>query len=111
MSENICPTCGQVVTSRHPVLVSLETNTLAYRGRAVRMSPTMAEIAWVLAQRMPNPVARTHIIERVWGLGEPADALNNVYQHVYDLRRRITPLGLGIKSVRSIGYRMIESNG
>lgn len=75
---------------------------LRYRDRWVSLSPVESLIARVLAERLDAVVSRELLIKRAWPNGAPTR--NALDVHVLRLRRRITPLGLEIRTVRSRGY-------
>lgn len=75
---------------------------LRYRDRWVSLSPVESLIARVLTERLDAVVSREVLIKRAWPDGAPTR--NALDVHVLRLRRRIAPLGLEIRTVRSRGY-------
>jgi two-component system response regulator TctD len=100
-----CPCCGQS-TEGAAVLVSLESNTVAFGSHVIALTATQTEIMVVLAQRGRLPVSREHMIERVYGLDEPDTASRTLDVHLSYLRRRIAGSGLAITNIRGRGYRL-----
>lgn len=108
MSANVCPCCGQGVAAAG-VLVSLERNSLSYRGQTIHMPPNEAEIAFILAERAPLPVSRAIIVERVWGMAEREPTAKNIDVHIHHLRDRLRGIGLGVVTYRERGYALEPS--
>jgi DNA-binding response OmpR family regulator len=80
------------------VFVSLDTNSITVRGVSLRLAPKHAEILHVLAGCMPAPVRRGFITARVWGLCERERTAKNLDVHIFNLRRKLEPLGLTIRA-------------
>lgn len=100
-----CPCCGSTVEGRQ-VTVDLSENVLRFEGKSVLLPNRRAEIAHVLARRMPETVAVDAIISQVWGINEGTSADSNLKSMVWFLRRDLKPLGIEIVSTRNRGYRM-----
>ena len=75
---------------------------LRYRDRWVSLSPVESLLARVLVECLGAVVGRELLLERAWPSGAPTR--NALDVHVLRLRRRISPLGLEIRTVRSRGY-------
>ncbi|MFM7223934.1 MAG: winged helix-turn-helix domain-containing protein [Actinomycetota bacterium] len=75
---------------------------LHFRDRWVSLSPVEQSIATALLDRFGAVVARDELAERAWPSGAPTR--NALDVHVLRLRRRISGLGLEIRTVRSRGY-------
>jgi DNA-binding response OmpR family regulator len=86
--------------------VSLEENLLSYRGESIHLPNRLAELAFVLARRMPETVAHGGIIQRLWGVAELDYADDSVKVAVSQLNAKIRPLGLRILNTWGVGYRM-----
>lgn len=103
--RTICPCCHQEVATQRDVLVSLDDNTLTFRGTIVRLTGRLADVAYALAERMPMAVSRDMLIQRAWG-SEASEAVDiNLSVTVSQLRRRL-PDGLTISCVYGRGYRL-----
>jgi DNA-binding response OmpR family regulator len=72
--------------------------------RSVVLPPVEAALAVALAERMGAVVGRGRLLEAAWPDGEPDRNLLDV--RILRLRRRLAPLGLVIRTVRSRGYLM-----
>ncbi len=101
-----CPCCGQATTPVDAVTVGLQENRLVYRGQSIPLWPRLAELAFVLARRMPETVSYDTIISAMWGEAEGTDASNSVKVAVHELRPKLAPLGLRIVNTKDRGYRL-----
>jgi hypothetical protein len=75
---------------------------LRYRGEWVSLSPVERALARAMVDRFGAVVARDTLARRAWPDGAPTR--NALDVHVLRLRRRILPLGLEVRTVRSRGY-------
>lgn len=79
-----------------------ETGILRYRGEWVSLGPVDTAIAQALIERFGELVSREDLVARAWP--GASDARNNLDVQIMRLRRRLDPLGLRIRTVRSHGY-------
>ena len=77
---------------------------LRHRGEWVSLSPVERALAAALVERFGAVVGRETLARRAWPGGAPTR--NALDVHVLRLRRRIAPLGLELRTVRSRGYLM-----
>ena len=77
---------------------------LHHRDSWVSLSPVEQSLASVMLDRFGAVVTREMLADRAWPTGVPTR--NALDVHVLRLRRRIAPLGLEIRTVRSRGYLM-----
>jgi hypothetical protein len=77
---------------------------LHHRDGWVSLSPVEQSLASALVDRFGAVVTRDMLADRAWPEGVPTR--NALDVHVLRLRRRIAPLGLEIRTVRSRGYLM-----
>ena len=77
---------------------------LRYRGRWVALSPVESSLAITLVDRFGAVVGRDTLARRAWPEGTPTR--NALDVHMLRLRRRIAPLGVEVRTVRSRGYLM-----
>ncbi len=92
-------------SGRHAVRPLLdEDGLLHHRDAWVSLSPVEQELAGVLLDRFGAVVTREMLADRAWPAGVPTR--NALDVHVLRLRRRIAPIGLEIRTVRSRGYLM-----
>ncbi|WP_165491941.1 helix-turn-helix domain-containing protein [Egibacter rhizosphaerae] len=75
---------------------------LRYRGDWVSLGPVDTAIARALIERFGELVERDDLVARAWP--GASDARNNLDVQIMRLRRRLAPLGLRIRTVRSHGY-------
>ena len=76
-------------------------------GRWVSLPPVEARLMTALLDRYGAVVSREHLARSGWPKGAPGR--NALDVHMLRLRRRIVPVGLAIKTVRSRGY-LLESD-
>lgn len=84
-----------------------DNGVLRFRDRWVALSPVEARLTQALLRRFGAVVSRESLIKAGWP-GEGA-ARNALDVHVLRLRRRLAPLGLAIRTVRSRGYLLEEA--
>jgi len=75
---------------------------LRYRGRWVTLSPVERALAAALVDRFGAVVGRDTLVRRAWPGGSPTR--NALDVHMLRLRRRISSLGLEVRTVRARGY-------
>jgi DNA-binding response OmpR family regulator len=75
---------------------------LRYRGRWVTLSPVERRLAAALVDRFGAVVGRDTLLRRAWPGGSPTR--NALDVHMLRLRRRISSLGLEVRTVRARGY-------
>ena len=87
-----------------------EDGLLRYRGEWVSLSPVERALARAMVERFGAVVGRETLARRAWPASAPtgtpagAPTRNALDVHVLRLRRRIAPLGLEVRTVRSRGY-------
>ena len=79
-----------------------EDGLLRYRGRWVTLSPVERALAAALIDRFNAVVGRDTLVRRAWPGGSPTR--NALDVHMLRLRRRISTLGLEVRTVRARGY-------
>jgi len=77
---------------------------LSYRGAWAPLSPIEYTVATVLVERFGRLVSDDDLAARAWTGSPPGGAALRV--HLTRLRRRIGPIGLEIRTVRSRGHVM-----
>ncbi|MCZ7527094.1 MAG: helix-turn-helix domain-containing protein [Acidimicrobiia bacterium] len=89
--------------SEHAVVPEIDRDgLLRFRGRWVALSPVEQALAGALVERFGTVVSREALAARAWADGAPTR--NALDVHILRLRRRIAPLGLEVRTVRSRGY-------
>ncbi len=92
----------------HPAVPSLDGHgQLSFRGQRVVLSPLDERIAAILVAAFDRGVAEADLLRDVWPNGGHAGKLR---VHISRLRKRIAPIGLRIKAIRSFGYRLHGPN-
>jgi two-component system OmpR family response regulator len=79
---------------------------LRHHDAWVSLSPVEQSLTRALLERFGAVVARDDLAARAWPDGAPTR--NALDVHVLRLRRRLAPLGLEIRTVRSRGYLLQE---
>lgn len=82
---------------------------LRFRGRWVALSPVEQALAGAMVAGYGQVVARDALADAAWPRGIPTR--NALDVHVLRLRRRIAPIGLEIRTVRSRGYLLQGADG
>ena len=91
------------VKSRTQVVPQLDDDGVLRTGEAwVPLPPVEARLTTVLVDRYRSVVSRDALARAGWPHGAPGR--NALDVHMLRLRRRIAPLGLAIRTVRSRGY-------
>jgi DNA-binding response OmpR family regulator len=80
---------------------------LRHHDAWVSLSPVEQSLTRAFLERFGAVVARDALASRAWPDGAPTR--NALDVHVLRLRRRLAPLGLEIRTVRSRGYLLQES--
>ncbi len=86
-----------------------DDGVLRFAGIWVPLPPVEARLTEALLQRFGAVVSRENLGRAGWADGAPGR--NALDVHVLRLRRRIQPLGLAIRTVRSRGYLLEELPG
>lgn len=79
-----------------------EDGVLRHGSCWVPLPPVECRLTGALLERYGAVVSREHLTHAGWPEGAPGR--NALDVHVLRLRRRITPLGLVIRTIRSRGY-------
>jgi len=93
----------------HPPPGIDEHGVLRFEGEWVALPPLEARLTDTLLQRFGAVVGRDTLIRAVWPNGSPGR--NALDVHVLRLRRRIAPLDLAVRTVRSRGYLIEAGTG
>jgi len=91
---------GLGMTPAGPVLDDF--GVLRVNGSWVALPPLEARLAEALLERLGAVTSRDLLIRAGWSSGAPGR--NALDVHVLRLRRRLSPVGLAIRTVRSRGY-------
>ncbi len=87
-----------------------DTMICSFDGAAVELTPREFAVLTVLARRHPHVVAKSDLIDAVWGLDFDGDP-NIVEVYVGYLRRKLDkPFDRTVvKTVRGVGYKLVDS--
>lgn len=101
-----CPTCGTDLANADRPLVSLQTNKIMSGGEIIQLSPREAEIAHILVEAMPLPVATERMLGRLYG-GRPTDSAYDAFKvYIHTLRKKIAQTNLVIETLHRHGHAM-----
>lgn len=93
----------------HPVVPELDGEGFLHFGsRWVHLPPVEARLAGVMVERFGRVVGATTLVRAGWPQGTSSRGTLDV--RIHRLRRRLSPLGLVIRTVRQRGW-MLEAAG
>ena len=92
-----------------PTPVIDDFGVLRLHGAWVALPPLEARLAEALVERLGAVTSRDTLVRAGWPAGAPGR--NALDVHVLRLRRRLQPVGLAIRTVRSRGYLMEAAPG
>jgi two-component system OmpR family response regulator len=81
--------------------------TLEYRGAEIHLSAMRADLVRVMVERFGAVVSREALSGAAWPDADPSD--NNLDVTMRRLRRQLESVGLRIRTVRSRGYLLSDS--
>jgi len=90
--------------SPHPAPELDDFGVLRHGSAWVALPPLEARLTEALIERLGTVTSRELLVRAGWPSGAPGR--NALDVHVLRLRRRLTPVGLAIRTVRSRGYLM-----
>lgn len=112
MTKRCCPTCNQPLNENHSIVVDLGSNTInvPWSNQSVKLSPTMAELAFILAEKYPLLSTKERILVGLYGTNpERQPPYGKVRTTVAELRERVSQIDLDIQAVDRTGaYRMFR---
>lgn len=103
---NGCPCCGAAINVRKP-FVDENTNRLVYGESSIHLAGIQARLVGLLCARAPGVVSSDSLIMHAWGDEEPEDARHSLKVLLSQVRGFVRPLGLDIKNVYAVGYRLV----
>ena len=95
---------GQEIPDEPAPPVIDDFGVLRVSGSWVALPPREARLAGALLERLGAVTSRDLLVRAGWPAGAPGR--NALDVHVLRLRRRLQPVGLAIRTVRSRGYLM-----
>ena len=96
-------TLARRAEARHRPALSSE-GVRRFQGEAVPLSPVEARVVDALMKRFGAVVSRRDLTEAVWP--DEAPLRNALDVHISRVRRRVSEVGLHIRTVRGRGYLM-----
>lgn len=99
---------AQLVTLHEcgPIVLDEERHVVTMDGNPVDLSPTEFRLLLELIERQGKVVTKTHLLDRVWGMGFATGA-TVVDTYISYLRKKLhTETWQGIKTVRGIGFQI-----
>ena len=105
-----CPTCGAPI--EHKKLgIALKGNVASKADMTIVLPRRQARVLKALIANWPYAASKDKLVEAAYdGDEEPDEARVFIESHVSKLRRHLKPFGIGIKSSRYEGYRLIEAD-
>lgn len=89
-----------------PITIDEERHAVTMNGTAVELSPTEFRLLLELVERQGKVVTKSHLLDRVWGMGFATGA-TVVDTYISYLRKKLhTEDWQGIKTVRGIGFQI-----
>lgn len=88
-------------------MVDLNTNTVAFRNDARRMTPQAVELLEILKEKYPETVSMERIIARLVGPRDLKNAPGLIRKIVGRAREQSAGMGLEVHNVHSLGYRLV----
>ena len=83
---------------------------VALAGRPVQLPRKEFLLLSRLARNPERVVPSEELWDHAWPAGAPFNA-ESLHVHIYRLRRRLTPHGIQIESMVSVGYRLAAAAG
>jgi DNA-binding response OmpR family regulator len=102
--QTTCPCCGAALKPSD-ILVDLNTNTITYGGRSVKVSSQVAEYAYIIWRASPGTATQTDFEIGVYGIEDLKNPVDYTKVIVTNLRRSVSHLGLDVENVTKRGYR------
>ena len=107
--EEVCPLChGELPTGIRPH-IDLNSNTLVAKGRAWRLTPSHAELLWILFDIWPRYASKEFLLERLHPTGT-AGSKYLIASLMTGARHRIEGSGAVITGRYGVGYRVDWDN-
>lgn len=75
--------------------------------KRIKLTPSEAELAYLLLKRSPHVVLRDHLVSGLYGLREPKSGEACVRIWCSSLRKKLAGTRVKIEAIRDRGMRMI----
>jgi two-component system phosphate regulon response regulator PhoB len=93
-----------------PVVVDLNSMSVAVDGRSIDLTPTEYRLLVTLLERRGRVQSRRQLLETAWDIQAQIET-RTVDMHVQRLRTKLGPAGRLIETVRGFGYRYRTRDG
>lgn len=96
---------------RNPASITVDGGGVLHSGeRRVRLTPLQTRLVRPLVEKTGMVVSPAELMEAGWGREHAAATRNALEANLVRLRRRLKPLGLRIRTVRSRGYLLEKAD-
>ncbi len=95
-----------VVIDCGPLQVNTSSFTATIKGQPVPLTPKELQLLVCLMRRENQVVTRGTISEEVWGI-DISSSSRTIDVHVDQLRKKLSPFGVEILSLKGVGYRFL----
>lgn len=101
----VCPLCG----ATHPTRWRFDrsSGSIETPEGSAHLRPMESNVFAVLAEKPGAIVSKERLISRAWGLDEPEFVDQALSVHLCKIRRKVTPIGLGIRNETRRGYALV----
>jgi hypothetical protein len=89
-------------------LLDVRRRQLVVNEQRLDLTPKEFDVMVYLSEHAGNPVARTELLEAIWGYDEPLGS-NVVDAVVYTLRKKLGGRADELETVRGVGYRLADA--
>ncbi len=112
LEKEICPLCGGKYGGHKGIYVSDNYNETVIDGVSVHLTRRESQTLAALVQVYPRVARKGFIMDYVYGMGpevdEPEEKVIDVF--ACKLRKVLKPSGYDIKSVRGVGFKLVEED-
>jgi two-component system OmpR family response regulator len=102
------PTAITASLSCGPIMLTEDTHTVTVNGEKAELSPTEFDLLRILMQEKGKVLSRSRLLREVWNINFDTGT-NVVDTYISYLRRKVhTNEYQGIKTVRGVGFQMLD---
>jgi len=103
-----CPCCLQKIPFDDVPDVDLQRNIIIYKGKWAKVSRREAEVLSVLVRFWRRMVGKDMLMNSVYGAWvDNPPSWKALHRHLADIRKALTPLGLGTINEYGIGWSLV----
>ena len=104
--QNCCEACGRPFIEMAKVDgITLSLGNLSYNGAIARLSLTQSRVIEALIKTYPIALHRERLFGTIWS-PDTDDKIMDVT--MCSLRKKLAPIGLGIKTVWGVGWELVK---